>query len=535
MILIHPPVVKPCQPPAGIAKLAGVMNHHNVRCAVMDANSEGIASILHSQAVSPFSEPSSKGGSVAGDPPDRWTMRARRHLQNNITALTSWSTYGNVNCYKQAVIDVNHVLEMSSPLRNIRLNLSNYLDRGYSPVKSADLIRMSEMPERNPFYPYFKKRLFPLLEREQPAVVGFSLNYLSQAMCTFSMVGMVKREYPGVKIVLGGGLVTSWMSRPGWTNPFQGFIDEMVAGPGEDTLLSMFGIHRGEDHVIPDYSLLNQGSYLSPGPILPYSASSGCYWNRCSFCPERAEGNPYRPVNVNRVLSDLDALVAKYEPLLIHLLDNAISPALLEALTVRSQSVPWYGFARISPLLADLQFCMALRRSGCVMLQLGVESGDQRVLDAMGKGFDLETASNVLNTLKAAGIATYVYLIFGTPSETIEEARKTLNFTVTHARKIDFLNLAIFNLPANSPEGKELERGNFYEGDLTLYRSFKHPKGWDRHLVRKFLNGEFRKHPAIAPIVRQSPPLFTSNHAPLFILHRQWRKECEREKKGYGA
>ena len=43
MILIYPPVVKPCEPPAGLAKLAGVMYAHDIRCKVIDANLEGIA------------------------------------------------------------------------------------------------------------------------------------------------------------------------------------------------------------------------------------------------------------------------------------------------------------------------------------------------------------------------------------------------------------------------------------------------------------------------------------------------------------
>jgi radical SAM superfamily enzyme YgiQ (UPF0313 family) len=155
------------------------------------------------------------------------------------------------------------------------------------------------------------------------------------------------------------------------------------------------------------------------------------------------------------------------------------------------------------------------------MLQIGVESGDQNVLDSMRKGFDLEMSSAVLKTLKKAGIATYVYLLFGTPSETIHEARKTLNLTIKHSDQIEYLNLAIFNLPAHGPEAKELDTGDFYEGDLSLYRSFFHPRGWNRNAVRQFLNKEFKRHPAVAAILRKIPLLFTSNHAPFFVTRKQ--------------
>ncbi|HAM50851.1 MAG TPA: radical SAM protein, partial [Nitrospiraceae bacterium] len=73
----------------------------------------------------------------------------------------------------------------------------------------------------------------------------------------------------------------------------------------------------------------------------------------------------------------------------------------------------------------------------------GIESGDQNVLDALEKGISVEVASMVLKNLKKAGIATYVYLLFGTPAEDETAARKTLEFTAQHCNSIDFLNLAI--------------------------------------------------------------------------------------------
>ena len=150
------------------------------------------------------------------------------------------------------------------------------------------------------------------------------------------------------------------------------------------------------------------------------------------------------------------------------------------------------------------------------MLKLGLESGDQDVLDGEGKGIDIETASLALKVLKEAGIATYVYLLFGTPSETAEKARKTLDFTARHGDAIGFLNLAIFNMPLHGPGNRNIELTALSEGDLSLYAGFKHPGGWDRGLVRQFLDKEFRRHPVVSAILRRDPPFFTSNHAPFF-------------------
>lgn len=522
MLLIFPPVAKPCEPPAGIAKLVGALKAHSISCNVLDMNLEGLLHLLEQPL------------SVR----DTWTRRAANNIPKNIAALRNPRTCGSLDRYSRAVKDVNRILEVVGSDKGVTAGLADYQDRNLSPVRSADLIKAAEHPEQNVFYPYFKKRLRGVIEeiffpqsrtecKENPEkrhvdkrkmqFIGFSLNYLSQALCTFSMIGFIKKEFPGLKVILGGGLVTSWTKGPGWRNLFDGLIDQFISGPGEIPLLGLLGIKDVmHSHYLPDYESLPLQHYLSPGFILPYSGSSGCYWNKCSFCPETAEDNPYRPVPIDRAMTDLNCLISKTRPVLVHLLDNGISPALMRSLADKPIGTPWYGFARINRDLADFDFCTALKRSGCVMLKLGLESGDQGVLDKMHKGINLETASQVLKNLQKAGIAAYVYLLFGTPSETLAEARKTLDFVVRHRDAITFLNLAIFNMPLCGSEWEQYEADQFYEGDLSLYAGFRHPHGWSRRQVRQFLDREFKRHKAVASILRNDPPVFTSNHAPFF-------------------
>jgi Radical SAM superfamily len=505
VLLIHPPIAKACEPPAGLARLAGALNRHGVSYKVVDANLEGTLNLL-------------------GRPlkiEDTYTRRACRHLEDNLRLLHSLDGYRDAARYRRVVTEVDRVLERSGAKNGSRVGLANYQDSRLSPMRSRDLIRAAEDPSHNPFYPYFAERLTGLLHRHSPSTVGFSLNYLSQALCAFAMIGWLRKLAPGLTIVLGGGLVTSWMKRPQWRNPFSGLVDHLVPGPGERPLLSLLGCQWREGHNRPDYTVFPMESYLSPGPVLPYSGSSGCYWQRCSFCPERAEKNPYMPLEPETVLDDLRALKGEVRPLLAHLLDNAVSPGLLKEIVRRPPGVPWYGFTRVSDLFLDQAFCMALKRSGGVMLKLGLESGDQGVLDALGKGVRIEVASAALKNLKSAGIATYVYLLFGTPPETHESAQRTLDFTVIHASCIDFLNLALFNLPTFGPDAERFQTNAFYEGDLSLYRDFKHPEGWDRPLVRQFLDRVFKKHPNVSAILKRVPPIFTSNHAPFFLLADQ--------------
>jgi hypothetical protein len=500
MLLIYPPIAKPCEPPPGVARLAGALNRYGVRCTVMDLN---IASILASM----------HGTSSQGD---KWTSRAVRNREADLQFVRSPLCRINRDKYKRAVMDLNRLLEMSAqPVA--RVSLSNYSQDGLSPVCSTDLLKAAEHPEANPFYPCFSKRLEDAVETNHPSMAGISLNFLSQALCTFAMLGFLRKRFPELKLVIGGGLVTSWARKPGWRNPFEGLVDHLVAGPGESVLLSLAGMNNQDgSHSLPDFRGLPLGDYLSPGTVLPYSASTGCYWNKCSFCPERAEKNPYVPVPPGKALDDIETLIDDMRPGLLHLLDNAVSPAFMQAIVRRPPGIPWYGFVRITEHLADVDFCRELRGAGCVMLKLGIESGDQEVIDREHKGIDLGTASRALRSLHAAGIATYVYLLFGTPSETLPGARSTLEFTVRHSAEIDFLNLAIFNLPVYGPETDRLGALLPYEGDLSLYTGFAHPEGWDRGAVRQYLDKEFKRHPAVARILRNDPPFFTSNHAPFF-------------------
>lgn len=513
LLLVHPPIVKPSEPPAGIAKLSGALSSHGVRHSVVDLNIECLLALLSNQT----------------DKADTWTTRAKRNLARNIDTLKTWNGYASIDRYRGAVADLHRLFRIHRTSQISRLSFSDFQHSHLSPLRSSDLLEAAKNFEKNLFYPYFSKRLEGLSENLGTCVIGFSLNYLSQALCTFAMIGFIRKTMPGMKIVLGGSLVTSWMRGSAWKNQFHGIVDHTIAGEGERPLLSLFGINTNEGRkYCPSFQLFPFHEYLAPGPILPYSSSTGCYWGQCSFCPEKAEGNTYFQTSKNTVLEELQGLVSETRPILIHLTDNAVSPAIMERLCSKPPGAPWYGFARLTNHLAEEDFCFALKHSGCVMLKLGLESGSQAVLDAMQKGNNLGSSSAALRSLKKAGIATYVYLLFGTPWETEAEAQETLEFVVRHSPYIDFLNVAVFNLPVNGPDTCKLHTAGFYEGDLSLYTDFIHPQGWDRRHVKQFLDKKFKRHPAIQSILRRQPSGFGSNHAPLFAMQNEGSNACQK-------
>jgi hypothetical protein len=504
IIFIHPPVVKPSEPPAGIARLSACLKANGVEHRVIDSNVEGLLYLLRFAVQN--------GGGTG-----RWDIRARKNLEANLDLLHTPEAFQNKSRYSRAVMDIHRVLQTAGKPCGVHLSLSDYEDSLRSPVKSADLIQAAEQPEANPFYSYFSGRLTQALE-ESPDFIGFSMNFLSQALCTMAMIGFVKKIHPRQKIILGGSLTTSWIRLAGRTDLFSGLVDRMVEGAGEEKLPALLGIPCHREGLSADYDLFEKNRYFSPGFILPYSAARGCWWRKCSFCPEKSEAAPYLPLPASRAAEELGTLTKQTGPSLIHLLDSSVSPAFMQALIENPPGSPWYGFARVTRHLADKDFCRALKKSGCVMLKLGLESGSQSVLDDLSKGIDLDEASAALRTLNKAGIAVYGYFLFGTPQETEADAQKTLDFIVRHSGCISFLNLAIFNLPAGSEEARDLSTQEFYDGDLSLYRNFHHPSGWQRGNVRNFINKTLKKHPAVAPIAWRTPEFFTSNHAPFFAF-----------------
>jgi hypothetical protein len=485
-----------------------VLEVAGVPCRIFDASLNGLLDLL-------------QGPLKASD---TWTRRALSKRDRHLADLRSDALYRRMDRYRQAVADLGRLLQAAGGRKQI--GLANYHDPEFSPVRSEDLIRAAKAYRDNPFYPSFSARLEAILDDFSPQIVGISLNFMSQALGAFAIIGWLRRRQPRLRIVLGGGLVTSWHQIPGLGNPFAGLVDDLIPGSGETALLGLCAPGHNEpattakaaSQFTPASLPLND--YLAPAPVLPYSSARGCWWRKCAFCPERAEGQPYRPLPGAYLQADLKRLQGELGTGLIHFLDDALAPRLLSHLRHHPPGIPWYGFARITAHLADPDFVRGLKSAGCIMLKLGIESGDQAVLDALHKGIQLELVSRVLRSLKRAQIGVYAYLLFGTPAETEAAARRTLDWTLAHSDCIDFLNLAVFNLPAYSPEALSLKTRNFYPGDLSLYADFEHPQGWQRRRVRRFLEGVFKNPPPIRKILASDPPHFTSNHAP-FMLKAQ--------------
>ncbi len=509
MLLIYPPVARSVEAPLGIARIASFLRGAGRKVECLDLCAEGMAYLLEMQ--------------LKADKDDTWTRGALARRERSIAALRDPSCYSNPSRYTRAVGDLGRALKVASKAAGAEVSLTDYRDSERSPLRKADLQASARDFESNVFFPLFEGRLFPLAEAEAASAsdrwIGVSICYLSQALCAFALIGYLRSSFPGIRIAIGGGLVSSWVSTGvvDAREDFNGLVDAVLAGPGEEAFGALLGIDGGSRAFGLDLGDFDEKLYLSPLRIVPYNFSFGCPWKRCRFCPERAEDMPYRGVPARMATLELQRLVREYSPGLLHFSDSEVSPLYLRELATNTPGAPWYGFARFSRALLDPSFCEALSASGCVMLQLGLESADQKVLDAMGKGTRVEEISAILGNLKAASIGCYVYVLFGTPSEDRVAALRTRDFLSERSDEIDFLNVALFNLPAASEEAAGLETFSFYEGELSLYRDFRHPKAWDRKALRAFIKDELEGDPAIRSIIARTPRVFSSSHAPFLL------------------
>lgn len=525
ILLLHPPAAKASEPPLGTAILLGHLRQAGYSAGALDANLEAYLYLLDPERLQ----------RAAGAAPAPGLRRAMRNAPRALQLLRSAAAGDSFARYSAAVHHLNQSLQAYSGLGPERLTLGDYSHGGLSEFSPEDLERLSAGALSTLFADYFRSRLLPRIAALAPRLLAISVNYRHQILPAFELAGLLRRALPELTLVGGGGIFSTWRSELQSRELRFSAFDHIVFGPGEGPLTALAAggdggyFLEGSDSVAfrPDYSFAAVGDYLSPRPVLQVSASRGCYWRRCQFCPEAATPtHPYSSLAPAEFPPLLRSLQREHGVEHFHLTDNAIPVPVLKALAAAPRENPplsWHGFVRFEPALLDAELVAGLAAGGCRMLQLGLESGSQTLLDRIGKGTRLEEVAQILANLQRAGIASYVYVMLGVPGESAADAEQTLAFLETHADSIGFLNLAIMNLPRESelltaPQTAGIAAlAPLPEGEpLGLYRSFTPVGEWGRSEARRFLQQRLLASAAIRAIVQRTPPLFTSNHAFLF-------------------
>jgi hypothetical protein len=527
IVLVQPPALKPAEPPLALAVLLAHLTAQGVSALAMDANLDAYLWLLDGDRLATRAR-----GQI-----DTSLQRALKHRDESLALVRSAAAGRNFARYATAVRYLNRLLAVwDAPSGGERLTLGDYQFPELSPFAPEDLERVASGEFRTLFSEFFQSNLLPRIVVAAPRIIAISINFIHQAIPAFELTGLLRQALPHAVLVAGGGLITSWQDPLRQLALRLSPFDHIVFGPGEATLTALAQGHAPADYAlkdagcidfVPDFSFARIGEYLSPRPILPLTASRGCYWRKCLFCPEAAAPiHPYRTFPPAGLPALMRSVADAYGISHIQLTDNAVPVKMLKALAEHGgelAGINWFGFVRFEAVFEDADFVRGLAQSGCRMLQVGLESGSQQVLDRLGKGVRLESAARILKNLAAAGIASYVYILLGTPGETEADAEMTLAFLEAHASEIGFLNISIMNLPRASglldnPEQYGIAASEPVSADnpLGLYQKFQPENDWDRAAARRFLERRLLGSPLIRAIVNRNPPLFTSNHAIFF-------------------
>ncbi|MHB8910677.1 MAG: B12-binding domain-containing radical SAM protein [Syntrophales bacterium] len=214
---------------------------------------------------------------------------------------------------------------------------------------------------------------------------------------------------------------------PGTAHRFDGHFSLNIRRPlinDLDTLpLPAWRLLRG----FPD-SFLPSPARINRLPCASIVLTRGCP-NQCRFCDRSVFGNKVRSYSPTYAISILKDLADNFGVREILIEDDTFIIShhwvreFCERLIAEKIDITWSCLGRADRVTADILKLM--RKAGCWHISYGIESGDQRILDAMQKGEDLSRVGEAVRWSREAGLKTKGFFMVGFPEETAESLRRT--------------------------------------------------------------------------------------------------------------
>ena len=406
-------------------------------------------------------------------------------------------------------------------------------DLVYKPYMSSEILEALDDNQINIYRDVYRQLIAPVMQKEKPGMVGISIVQQKQLIPSFTFSKMIKEEFPDLHITVGGNIVTRIRDELKIQDKLFGYIDSAILYEGENAYLQLVdavenskplsglpnliyrdesGIHANKDVCSedlsklpsPDFDGLLLEKYFVPKLILPYLATRGCYWGRCTFCDHfqgYVEG--FRTMQVDQIVEEIKFLKDKHNTRYFHFTDESYPPALFRKLSQRlieeKLDIVWTTHMRFEETLLDEQVWKDVQESGCRYLHFGYESGNQRVLKLMDKATKLDAIQTNLRMSSEAGIWNHIMGFFGFPGETREEAEDSKRFVHDNRAHIHSLGFMTFVLGKYSPVAFEPEKYgvDYYknpEWDLALDYYFTLKEGLNIQEALDVFAGFERNH-----------------------------------------
>jgi len=322
------------------------------------------------------------------------------------------------------------------------------------------------------------------------------------------IINEIKKIFPKLPVVIGGTQVTAAPAEV--MADFK--ADFAVIGEGEITLAELVSALGGKNKFsdidglayrekkkirinhkrklienldkipFPAWHLMPPGQYriapiLEPihaSPVAPILTSRGCPYN-CSFCASNVTWQrKLRFRSPENVIGEIKLLKEKYGVKEIHFADDNFTmdtkraEEICDRLIEENIKLPWQcpNGVRIDRL--PLSLLRKMKKAGCYAVGLGIESGNQKILDKNSKNLNLKVVPQVLEDLRKVGIESYGFFILGLPGDTKQTINETINFALTNP-----FDRVWFNLFTPYPGSPAFNNwlGNRRVGDID----------WDKH------------------------------------------------------
>ena len=297
---------------------------------------------------------------------------------------------------------------------------------------------------------------------EHFAIIGISSTFLTLTEVK-TIAEYIRSQNSTASIVLGGPI--SWSYSPDEIFNIIPELQFIVVREGEEPFLSLINaiandkkpegipgvIIKNNPPVLYAQQLGSQDLDALPFPnwslidfkgrlkVLPVETSRGCLYS-CAFCNETNYwGKPVRFKKIEGVLSELENNIARYNITTFRFVDSCFSApekrcadicdAISDQFVNKGVQLNWSAYARLNNLSGDLLYKM--KKSGCVALDVGWESGNSGILKNMNKQYDPRKVIECVRIAKELEIVIHCNTLIGFPGESQETINDTIDILET--------------------------------------------------------------------------------------------------------
>jgi hypothetical protein len=204
-------------------------------------------------------------------------------------------------------------------------------------------------------------------------------------------------------------------------------------------------------------------SLWSDGRWNKLTMAHGCYWGKCTFCDVSLDYiQSYEPLTASLLVDRMETIIAQTGEHGFHFVDEAAPPALMKSLALeiirRKLTVTWWTNIRFEKSFTT-DLCKLLKASGCIAVSGGLEVASDRLLALIDKGVTVEQVAKVTRNFTEAGMMVHAYLMYGYPSQTVQETVDSLEM-VRQLFELGIVQSGFwhqFALTAHSPIGLDPE------------------------------------------------------------------------------